>query len=273
MSASRPVSQHLPLVLFLNTDLASSLLKSKSAVERLAKESQNEDNIHLLMLGKGTNPLSDKPRRSSHSSSQSNNRQIMKGGPSHSQWGDNNPFIMNNPSNMNMNLPFSPGEQNGAFPNMNMPPGSNPYSFGPNNNASGVHDPEGSRRFNIFLGRTQDKDENPGIMGAIAPPQAGNLFPHMFAMQQRQNAAAAREEGFDSAKMNENMNKWNKFFQEQMSMSNGAQLPSPQFFNASVASPFGLGEIPEFMKSMNNSNENNQFPSPLPEIMKRVIQQ
>ena len=267
-------TKHLPLVLFLNADGASSLLKSKSVIERLAKESQNEDNVHLLMLGKGMNPLIEKSKRS-HSSSQKNN---MKGN-SIPNWMNNNPFIMsNNPSSVN--YPFSSPDQNGSYTNMNMPSGPNgdarvPFSFGPNNNASGMNDPEGSRRFNIFLGRTQDKDGNPGIMGAIAPPQAGNLFPHMFAMQQRQNANAnanantntnANTNASNEAR-NENMKKWNEFIQQQMN-SNGESFSSPQFFNASIASPFGVGETPDFMK--NNMNGN---PSPLPDIMKRVIQQ
>jgi len=269
---------HLPLVLFLNTDGASSILKSKSAVERLAKESQNEDNIHLLMLGKGIDAYGDKHKKSSHSS---HGRSGMRGGQP--QWGNNNnnAFIMNNPSNMEpntMNSHFPAGDQNSAFHyNMNMPPGANgnnmrAFSFGPNNNASGVNDPEGSKRFNIFLGRTQDKDGNPGIMGAIAPPEAGNLFPHMFAMQQRQNAESTKEEGIDNTKRNENLNKWNKFLQDQMKQqTSGSDSPPPQFFNASIS---GLGEIPEFMKNPNiNNNNGNQFPSPLPEIMKRVIQQ
>jgi len=221
------VDRPLPLVLFLNTDGASSFFKSKSAVECLARESQNEDNIHLLMIGKGMNPSTDKQKRSSQSS-----RINTKAGPS--QWTENNPFIMNNPSNVHMynNVPFPTRDQNGNMntPNKNNGNNFSPFSFGPNNNASGVNDPEGSRRFNIFLGRTQDKDGNPGIMGAIAPPQAGNLFPHMFAMQQRQNAAANAREGNDNSKKNENMNKWNKFIQQQMNMDNGA--PPPQFSNA-----------------------------------------
>ena len=71
------VDRPLPLVLFLNTDGASSFLKSKSAVECLARESQNEDNIHLLMIGKGMNPSADKLKRSSQSS-----RSNTKAGPS-----------------------------------------------------------------------------------------------------------------------------------------------------------------------------------------------
>lgn len=50
--------------------------------------------------------------------------------------------------------------------------------FAANNaNASGANDPDGSRRFNIFLARTVDPTGRPQIMGTIAPPQAGNLFP------------------------------------------------------------------------------------------------
>lgn len=51
-------------------------------------------------------------------------------------------------------------------------------AFAANNaNASGANDPDGSRRFNIFLARTVDPTGRPQIMGTIAPPQAGNLFP------------------------------------------------------------------------------------------------
>ena len=45
-----------------------------------------------------------------------------------------------------------------------------PFGFSQQNlNASGINDPAGSKRINIFLGRTTDRDGNPGIVGAIAP--------------------------------------------------------------------------------------------------------
>jgi len=46
-------SKPLHLVLFLRTHTASNFLKSKSAVDRLARECVSEDSIHMLMIGKG----------------------------------------------------------------------------------------------------------------------------------------------------------------------------------------------------------------------------
>ena len=58
--------------------------------------------------------------------------------------------------------------QNGPF---NIPPQNNPHSPP---NTSGQNDPEGSKRFNIFLTRSFSGQH--GIIGTIAPPTAGNLF-------------------------------------------------------------------------------------------------
>lgn len=166
-------SEPLPLLLFLNIDDSSTLFKSKSALERLAKESQNESNIHMLMLGKAMDPSLESKSKRRHNNNMGNSRAGSSGRNSmnfpqqssqFNPWGannganSNNPnpnFMMNSPSNM---MPFPPPPSKGDQNNANY----NPMSFGPNNNASGVNDPEGSKRFNIFLGRTTDADGNPG---------------------------------------------------------------------------------------------------------------
>lgn len=85
-------------------------------------------------------------------------------------------------------------------------------------------------------------------------------------MQYRQNSAANSREGNDNSKKNENMNKWNKFIQQQMNMDNGA--PPPQFSNADFSSTFGSGEIPNFM---NNANIGNGDQHVIQQAMTSVI--
>lgn len=293
-------SEPLPLLLFLNIDDSSTLFKSKSAIERLAKESQNESNIHMLMLGKAMDPSLESKSKRRHNNNMGNSRagsgRNSMNFPQQSQfnpWGanganSNNPnpnFMMNSPSNM---MPFPPPPSKGDQNNANY----NPMSFGPNNNASGVNDPEGSKRFNIFLGRTTDADGNPGILGAIAPPQAGNVFPRMFAMQQLENDNKRKQSNSNSKndmgqdQMNEMMSRWNDFFKQQTNNNNdvnnmnGMQFPQAQFFNASIVSGPDSQSIisSDFMKQMNNNNNGQQGPGgqprqPLPHMMQQVIQQ
>jgi hypothetical protein len=100
------------------------------------------------------------------------------------------------------------------------------FGFSPQNqNASGQHDPEGSRRFNIFLARTVDAQGTPGVLGAIAQPQAGNLFPHIMAMQARERL----QESDETFPIKAELERWAHILQQQ----SGA--PPPQFFNASLA--------------------------------------
>ena len=142
----------LPLVVFVRASSSSFLLKSKIAVEALLHESNSADGINLIVLGKGID---------------SKTEQIP-----------DEPAVRDNQVLDKMSQEYGMRNNPGAAPW---------FDFSPNNqNASGQHDPEGSRRFNIFLARTIDADGTPGILGAIAPPQAGNLFPHMMAMQARE---------------------------------------------------------------------------------------
>jgi len=280
------VSKHrndkpLPLVLFVRADSSMSLLKSKSAVERLAKECMGEDSIHLLMLGKGVDattvslPQRNVPSRQSvssqasavHLNSQPNAKNIS-------------PFLPR--GSVPFSQQFRPNPENNPFTNFsNMPPGmmipglmgsSSKTGFAQQNiNASGINDPEGSRRFNIFLARTVDKDGNPGIMGAIAPPQAGNLFPQMLAFQAQKNMMQSQANGDSLEQQRQHqavMQRWAELMNQQSKENNGSpsSLPPPQFFNASIGSPWGLSG-----DGMGGDTGNNI--SPPPEIIQRAIQQ
>ena len=121
--------------------------------------------------------------------------------------------------------------------------GSSPwFGFTPHNqNASGQNDPEGSRRFNIFLARTVDPNGTPGLVGAIAPPEAGNLFPHMMAMQARQQLEQSSDE---ESPMRAELERWAQMLQQQMQASGDNSLPAPQFFNATISTTVPNGDQP-----------------------------
>ena len=222
-------SKPLPLMIFLRTTTSSSLLKSRSAVDFIARESVRPDSIHLICLGRGIDATTDDLGE-------------LPGNAVGSAIGRMTPYVTEQPqSQQQPQLPqnFNP------FAGMSQAPpgnslghmGNGPGGFNEQNaNASGINDPEGSRRFNIFLARTVDPEGNPGIMGAIAPPQAGNIFPQMLSMiaQQQQQQG---QEGFDA----NNMQKWAELMQSQMQnmMSNPANgggdesLP-PALFNTTL---------------------------------------
>lgn len=193
-----------PLVIFLRVDSSTNILSSKSTVEFLIKECDSSDSTNLLVLGRGidinTETLPHEPVMTTSESSTS---------------------IPNDYSTqVSQSLP-------GAAPW---------FGFTSNNqNASGQNDPEGSRRFNIFLSRTIDQETgSPGIIGAIATPQAGNLFPHLMAMQARarlQQQSKEQQEENDSP-MRAELEKWATMLHQQMQTSSGDPLPPPQFFNA-----------------------------------------
>lgn len=154
----------LPLLLFLRSDSAPAILRSKSAVETLAHESVKKDSIHLFVLGgKGidastTSLPDDSPV--GVASSRMHKQQPSRG----------------KAFSMMSNFPPGSPEFNAQMANSHggkpLPPGA----FNVNNiNASGVNDPDGSRRFNIFLARTVDQTGKPQIMGTIAPPQVKAL--------------------------------------------------------------------------------------------------
>ena len=308
----------LPLVLFLRTDASPNLLKSKGTVDRLARECVNEDSIHLLILGRGIDattvqlPPSSKSGSSNRNNLPSLKRPAIKPPPSimglPPSSNANNPFFppqqqgtpppMSMPQQQqqqhnpfagmsNMPPPGLPGQQ-GSMPPGSFPPGAfpgsdngNPFGFTQQNiNASGVNDPEGSRRFNIFLARTVGKDGTPGIMGAIAPPQVGNLFPQMLAMQARENYIRSQEEGDSEEEIQKheaNMQRWAELMEQQekhdsnlRSSVNAEDTLPPQFFNASISG--GPGDMPSFMP-MNGNNQFNGMVAPPPELIQAAIEQ
>ena len=279
----------LSLVLFLRTDASTSLLKSKSAVDRLARECVSEDSIHLLMLGKGIDAATVHLPSSSTSSSvasstmrmRPNQRSIPSSPPSLMGPGaiSGNPFFQQNPQQKNpfagmSNIP--PQGTNIQYGNGAGSPGGpgGPFGFTQQNiNASGVHDPEGSRRFNIFLARTVDKDGSPGITGAIAPPQAGNLFPQMLAMQAKENWMQSQKDGDseeDQQKHEAMVQRWSELMENHAKANNGQPLLPPQFFNASIGSPFGPGG--NQMDPQQNIQNFNAMSHTPPEVIQQAIE-
>ncbi len=285
----------LPLILFLRTDASPNLLKSKSTVDRLARECVNEESIHLLMLGRGIDATTVHLPTVGRSGSSSNSNAFAKNNRKPAMQPP--PSIMGLPPNMNHPFfppPGSQHQQHNPFAGMSSmpPPGvpgnfmgsndnGNPFGFTQQNiNASGVNDPEGSKRFNIFLARTVDKDGTPGIMGAIAPPQVGNLFPQMLAMQARENYIRSQEEGASEEEIQKheaNMQRWSEMMEQQQKSDNaqrgngkGKEILPPQFFNASISG--GPEGMPSFM-NMDGNNQFNGMVAPPPELIQRAIEE
>lgn len=210
----------LPLLVFIRTGSSTSLLKSKSAMELLIQECTSEDSIHLISLGKGVDATTSTIPKE---------------------------MMQQEPQETAENVP---GNAAGSTPW---------FGFSPQNqNASGQNDPEGSRRINIFVTRTMDPAGQPGIFGAIAPAQAGNLFPHMMAMQARERLQNSQEE--DSPARAE-LERWAQMLQQNMDNNGGMPMPPPQFFNASLAytgPPLESGQ---------------QAPQPPPEVIEQVLRQ
>jgi len=217
----------LPLLIFIRTNTSTNLLKSKSAMELLIHECASNDSIHLVTLGKGIDVTTSSLPKEDLEESQEH-------------FGN------------------SSGEMNNA--------GSKSF-FGfsdQHQNASGQNDPEGSQRFNIFLTRTQDQNGQPGIVGAIATPKAGNLFPHMMAIQARERL---QNEDADSPERAE-LEKLEQWLQDNTEMD--ASMPPPQFFNVSLA--FN----PPGMDDENQDHKSNEQRSPFvsnPKIVEQVLQQ
>jgi hypothetical protein len=209
----------LSLLVFIRTGSSTSLLKSKSAMELLIQECTSEDSIHLISLGKGVDATT---------------------------------------SSLPKELAPQESHELAENPQRNTPGSAPWFGFSPQNqNASGQNDPEGSRRFNIFLARTMDTAGQPGILGAIAPPQAGNLFPHMMAMQARERLQDHEEDSPARAELE----RWAQMLQQHMQNNGGVPMPPPQFFNASLAytgPPLEEGQQP---------------PHPPPEVIEQVLQQ
>ena len=213
--------KQLPVVIFLRTEGSKSLLKSKSAVDILLSECNSQDGINLLVLGKGM----DATTSSLPIAAERTDRQReMPQQAMHSQ----------------------------ALP------GAAPwFGFTPHNqNASGQNDPEGSRRFNIFLARTVDPNGTPGIVGAVAPPEAGNLFPHMMAMQARMQL----QHHDDDSPAKAELERWAQMLQQQMQTNGGTPLPPPQFFNAT------------FTTSSDGDDGPQNFPALSPEMIQQTLE-
>lgn len=234
-SSSEQVDRPLPLVLFIRTQSAHTLLKSKSAVDTILKECNTDDSVNLVVLGSGIDSRTvTLPKDSAQDAGRYPDSSFSGPGP-------------------------QPGQLPGAAPW---------FGFAqPNQGASGQHDPEGSRRFNIFLARTVDANGVPGILGAIAPPQAGNVFPQMMHWQA---AERVRNGGADSRAKAE-LERWTHLLEHQMEHqmdesnrnNDGKPVSPPQFFNASLGSPFGDGDEPLGTAS------SQLFP---PEVIQRALE-
>jgi len=274
----------LSLVLFLRTDTCTNLLKSKSAVDRLARECVNDESIHLLMLGKGidaTTVTLPSPSNGSDDSGDNGNSgrmQLQRSRPQHGSMNRNDaPSFPNGllpPGSQQQfqqgNNPFT-GLSHSPPPNQNDHPQMQSQQLTQNNiNASGENDPEGSRRFNIFLARTIDKDGTPGIMGAIAPPQAGNLFPQMLQMHAVENYRMSQRDGDseeEQRKHEANVRRWTEVMEQHNSANNnsdggGMGSTEPQYFNASIGGMGGNG----------NGNSMNPMDPPRPEVIQTAIE-
>lgn len=212
----------LPLLIFIRTNTSTNLLKSKSAMELLIHECASNDSIHLVTLGKGIDATTSSLPKEEIEDAQE--------------------FRNDNPSEIGGSKPFF------GFSNQHQ-------------NASGQNDPEGSQRFNIFLTRTQDHNGQPGIVGAIATPQAGNLFPHMMAIQARERLQNEEEDSPERAEL-EKLEQWLHENSEE-----DTSMPPPQFFNVSLAFPG-----PEGAESNNEQNDPMRMASP-PEFVEQVLKQ
>jgi len=245
----------LPLILFLRSDTSTSLLKSRSFVERMARECVSADSIHTLMLGKGIDASTTTlPGAGKYRLENANNPPFSSHRRAFVKKDDSTPTA--NPSIAGPNNPFA--SFSNMPPGMTMPTGDISHSHH-SINASGINDPEGSRRFNIFLARTMDKDGKPGIIGAIAPPSAGNLFPQILAFQARKNLIQSQMEGDSPEKQQqfeEILQRWTEIMEQQRVGGNENSSP-PQFFNAT----FGL-----------NTDASNSLMTP-PEVIQRAIEE
>ena len=280
MEETEHSTRRLPLVIFIRVSSSTSLLKSKSAVEYLLQEcgpssSNGKDaGIHLLVLGKG----------------------IVDG--SITTKDDNDlvrppPTLFRKSRTNGESQPSQEALQQQQHQQQQQRQFQHPwFGFTPNNqHATGQNDPPGSRRFNIFLARTVDADGNPGILGAVAPPQAGNLFPQMMALQARERLSRQKndpdeeedhddddeeedeEEDSSRAAAREALERWARLLHQQQQQYQQNQNEQnehsashnhmvPQFFNASLSSEMG----------MNNNNNEQDAQLPPPSVIQETLQ-
>ena len=147
----------LSLIFFLRCDSSPSILKSKTAVETLAAECVRKDGIHLVMIGgRGIDasttslPTDRGQARFGDAGVISKTKHRQASMMQQQQQGGGTPFsFLSNfpPGSPEFNAQImqkqddyqsTEGQQQGSTFSMN------------NANASGVNDPVGSRRFNIF---------------------------------------------------------------------------------------------------------------------------
>ncbi|KAL7557887.1 hypothetical protein ACA910_010934 [Epithemia clementina (nom. ined.)] len=252
----------LPLVIFIRVSASTSLLKSKSAVDYLLQEcspvaSGHGDGIHLLVLGKGVvEGVKD-------------DKELVRP-----------PQLSRGVGSINNEQSRSQHQQDPQQQQQSQHPW---FGFTPNNqHASGQNDPAGSRRFNIFLARSVDADGNPGIMGAVAPPQAGNLFPQMMALQARERLSRQKsnddededEDEVDESKAaaREALERWSRILQQQQHQFQQSQQSNtdnnnmlPQFFNASLTTTL---QMPQ---NKNGESEEPPPPSVIQETLQRAL--
>ncbi|GMH50606.1 hypothetical protein TrRE_jg2013 [Triparma retinervis] len=187
LSSSKPN----PVVIYIPAHSASSVLRSKSSVEMLCNEATDPASTTLLILGDQLAPdeLVKRPDSGDASKEEPNGGGQNPFPPAQNPFAPQSPqphqqqpfflggYMNNNNNNNNMNVSPNQGGPMPHPPNSNLPfnhPHSPPHQ-------SGVNDPEGSRRFNVFLTRSFAPNK-PGIVGTVAPPNAGNLFQHASAM-------------------------------------------------------------------------------------------
>ncbi|MAD26123.1 MAG: hypothetical protein CMO44_18355 [Verrucomicrobiales bacterium] len=176
-----------PVVIFIPSHAASSIVRSKSSVEMLCKEATEPGSMTLLIMGGQLSPeeLADRKGEEGGKADDSQQQQFNQMQPQtgfQNQPNGNQPFFlggyMNNnegggSGNNNINLSFNP--------QANLP-SNHPHSPP---NTLGLNDPEGSKRFNVFLTRSFKSGEQ-GIVGIVAPPDAGNMFQHAAVMNNPQ---------------------------------------------------------------------------------------
>lgn len=290
------------LVLFLRSDSSSSILKSRSAVATLALECAKADGIHLVMLGgkgidasttilpgrgNGQNMGAGQQQQVGVANGRMNQQQQQQqqgtpfsfmsnyppGSPQfnaemaqHHQQFHNNNNNSNGPQPVQNNNANPQGpQQGGAFNSQNA-------------NASGQNDPPGSKRFNIFLARTVDPTGKPQIMGTIAPPESGNLFPTILGNMARENLEIIQNNGVDEDDEQQMM--FIRQMQELVSQAEhqqggdigeGEDGTNAAFFNATITSPFG-SEIFNAVNPNSPQDGQNNAHKPPPEEIQRALQ-
>jgi hypothetical protein len=221
--------RRLPMLIFVRTKFSKSLLKSRSVMELLLREcnvSTTNNGFNLVVLGNGID-----------SQTETLPSERKESGPASLR-------VTNRASEASPMFGFSSNNQN----------------------ASGQNDPDGSRRFNIFLTRTTDADGTPRILGAIASPQAGNLFPHIMAMLARERIQMQSDDDDDST-LKAQLEQWAQMLEQQVqSTSSGSSSSPPQFFNASLSVNSASPLQPP-------SSGNEDTPSLSPEMIHEAIQQ